>query len=78
MISLGEIIALDRTVLTERVAKLSGAKVELLLSRLDVDTRSAGTLETLSKPSQSFSDLTRGYCAVAQHDAGVGRWADGE
>jgi hypothetical protein len=39
MVSLGEIIALDRTVLTERVAKLSGAKVELLLSRLDVDTR---------------------------------------
>ena len=31
-----QIVALDRTVLTERVAKLSRAKLELLLSGIDV------------------------------------------
>jgi mRNA interferase MazF len=34
--NVSQIIALDRTVLTERVAKLSRAKLELLLSGIDV------------------------------------------
>jgi mRNA interferase MazF len=34
--NVSQIVALDRTVLTERVAKLSGAKLELLLSGIDV------------------------------------------
>jgi hypothetical protein len=31
-----QVVALDRTVLTERVARLSRAKLELVLSGLDV------------------------------------------
>jgi mRNA interferase MazF len=34
--NVSQIVALDRTVLTERVAKLSRAKLELLLSGIDV------------------------------------------
>ncbi len=34
--NVSQLVALDRTVLTERVAKLSRAKVELLLSGIDV------------------------------------------
>ena len=34
--NVSQIVALDRTVLAERVGKLSGAKVELLLSGIDV------------------------------------------
>jgi mRNA interferase MazF len=34
--NVSQIVALDRTVLTERVAKLSRAKLELLLSGVDV------------------------------------------
>ncbi len=34
--NVSQVVALDRTVLTERVAKLSRAKLELLLSGIDV------------------------------------------
>ncbi len=34
--NVSQLVALDRTVLTERVAKLSRAKVELILSGIDV------------------------------------------
>jgi mRNA interferase MazF len=34
--NVSQIVALDRTVLTERVGKLSAAKVDLLLSGIDV------------------------------------------
>jgi mRNA interferase MazF len=34
--NVSQIVALDKTILTERVGKLSAAKVELLLSGIDV------------------------------------------
>jgi hypothetical protein len=34
--NVSQIVALDRMLLTERVGRLSGAKVELLLSGIDV------------------------------------------